>query len=316
MFLSGGSGQQTLGILGQFVDVDALTPGQRERLIAVVNNPMQVISQPQSTIQSALSVSLKAIQGILGGVVLVGLSVTLSAFLLIREEELSDGLVELFGGRDTAAYAYASAVDQDLESVWFGNLLFALVMAVISAVVYWGTNYFAPEGLTIPMFWVLAFLTGAASLIPIVVGKIVYLPVVGWLGYQALQTGGGSLSFVGITLVVYFLVLDVLPQALIQPYVTGRKLDMMMLLFGYLLGPILFGWYGFFFLPIVFIVMLEAIRIVLPELVHGDRLTPEVSLGEGVGAAPNVDDGASAEGEEPVVDDDGPAPDDSTTTDD
>lgn len=61
---------------------------------------------------------------------------------------------------------------------------------------------------------------------------------------------------------------------------------MLVLLFGYILGPILFGWYGFFLLPIVFVLMLEAIRIVLPELVHGEALTPDVSLGEGVGTDP------------------------------
>ena len=49
---------------------------------------------------------------------------------------------------------------------------------------------------------------------------------------------------------------------------------------------ILFGWYCFFFLSILFIVMLEAIRIVLPELLHGETLTPDVSIGEGVSTDP------------------------------
>lgn len=60
-------------------------------------------------------------------------------------------------------------------------------------------------------------------------------------------------------------------------------------MFGYILGPILFGWYGFFLLPIVFIVLLEAIRIVLPELVHGEAMTPEVDMGESVGTDPQED---------------------------
>ena len=58
------------------------------------------------------------------------------------------------------------------------------------------------------------------------------------------------------------------------------------MMFAYLLGPILFGWYGFFLLPIVFIAILELVRIVLPELVRGERLTPTVSLGEDVGTNP------------------------------
>jgi hypothetical protein len=136
------------------------------------------------------------------------------------------------------------------------------------------------------MVFVLGVLTGAASLIPIAVGKIVYLPVVAYLGAQAVDSGGASLAFVGVVLVVYFLVLDILPQTFLQPYITGRQLDVVVLLFAYLLGPILFGWYGFFLLPILFVLMLEAIRIVLPELLHGEPLTPTVSIGESVGSNP------------------------------
>lgn len=61
---------------------------------------------------------------------------------------------------------------------------------------------------------------------------------------------------------------------------------MVLMMFGYILGPILFGWYGFFLLPIIFIVMLEAIRIILPELLHGEELTADAVLGESVGADP------------------------------
>ena len=114
---------------------------------------------------------------------------------------------------------------------------------------------------------------------------MIYLPIVAYLGFQAVRSGG-SFLFVGGALVAYFLILDILPQTFLQPYITGRQLDMLVLMFGYILGPILFGWYGFFLLPIVFIVMLEAIRIVLPELVRGEALTPDVSLGEGVGTDP------------------------------
>jgi predicted PurR-regulated permease PerM len=179
-------------------------------------------------------------------------------------------------------------VDEDLESVFFGNLLFVVAMTVVAAVAYSLTNLVAPEGLGIPMVFVLAFLTGLASLIPIVVGKLVYLPVVALLGLQATDAGQGALAFVGGVLVVYFVVLDVLPQTFLQPYLSGRQLGMMLLMFGYILGPILFGWYGFFLLPIVLVVMVEAVRIVLPELLHGERLTPTVSMAESAGSDPVV----------------------------
>lgn len=51
-----------------------------------------------------------------------------------------------------------------------------------------------------------------------------------------------------------------------------------------MLGPILFGWYGFFLLPIVFVLILEVVRIVLPELLHGEPIEPEPGLAEETGA--------------------------------
>jgi len=124
------------------------------------------------------------------------------------------------------------------------------------------------------MIFVLGFLTGVTSLIPVVVGKVIYLPVVALLAFQAVSDGGENLGFVAAALVAYFLVLDILPQTFLQPYITGRQLDVVVMMFAYLLGPVLFGWYGFFLLPILFILMLEVVRIVLPSLIHGEDVTP------------------------------------------
>jgi len=58
------------------------------------------------------------------------------------------------------------------------------------------------------------------------------------------------------------------------------------MMFAYPLGPVLFGWYGFFLLPILFILMLEVVRIVLPSLIHGEDVTPTVEMGDDVGTNP------------------------------
>ncbi|WP_231186663.1 AI-2E family transporter [Haladaptatus sp. DYF46] len=264
----------------------ALPQEQQQQVLTAMQHPQQFVSNPQKTVQTVLQSGVQVTSGVIGALMLIALSVTLSYFFLKNDDQLSSGLTQLFGGRDTTAYAYAVAVDEDLESVFFGNLLFVVGMTVIAAIAYWGTNLVAPAGLHIPMVFALAFLTGIASLIPIVVGKIVYLPVVGYLGIQAMNAGGNHFVFVGGVLVAYFLLLDTLPQTFLQPYITGRQLDMVMMMFAYLLGPILFGWYGFFLLPILFIMMLETVRIALPELLNGKPLTPTVSMGESVGTNP------------------------------
>jgi len=254
-------------------------------LTALLENPGQILADPQGTTQTILQTGVEAASSLFGGLLLVGLALTLSYFLLENDHELEDGFRQLVGGRDATAYAYASAVDEDLESVFFGNFLFLLLMAVIATVTYWVTNLLAPEGLSVPMIFVLGFLTGITSLIPVVVGKVIYLPVVALLAFQAVS-GGGQFGFVAAALVAYFLVLDILPQTFLQPYITGRQLDVVVLMFAYLLGPVLFGWYGFFLLPILFILMLEVVRIVLPSLIHGEDVTPTVEMGDSVGTNP------------------------------
>ena len=265
----------------------ALPKGQQRTVLEALHHPRQLLSNPQTTVTTVLHAGVQVTSAVVGAGMLIALAVTLSYFLLNRDNQLASGLTQLFGGKDTAAYGYAVAVDEDLESVFFGNLLFVIGMSIIAFVAYSGTNLVAPAGLHVPMVFVLAFLTGIASLIPIVVGKLVYLPVVAYLGFQAVNSNENHLVFVGGVLVVYFLLLDTLPQTFLQPYITGRQLDMVMMMFAYLLGPILFGWYGFFLLPILFILMLEAVRIVLPELLHGEPLVPTVSMGESVGTNPS-----------------------------
>jgi hypothetical protein len=93
---------------------------------------------------------------------------------------------------------------------------------------------------------------------------------------------------------------------------------MVVMMFAYLLGPILFGWYGFFLLPILFVLIVEAIRIVLPELVRGEPLTPSAMIGDSIGTNPEsaietATDGEKtiSEGNDAVVDEDDRSDDDS-----
>jgi len=259
--------------------LDAIPLERRAQLLSVLSDPLSLRDALQGSIWSNVGTGLEVIQGVFGAILLLGLSITLSYALLERDDVISDRFVALAGGRDTTAYAYARAVDEDLESVFFGNLLFVIVMGVIATATYAATNLVAPTGLRVPMVLVLGFLTGLTSIIPIVVGKVVYLPVVALLAFQATGAEGSHLPFVGGVLLVYFLVLDFLPQSFIQPYISGQEFDAMVLVFAYILGPVLFGWYGFFLLPIVAVLILEAIRIVLPELVRGDPPRPEPTPG-------------------------------------
>ncbi|MBX0322034.1 AI-2E family transporter [Halomicroarcula sp. F13] len=301
-------------LAGTLETVEALSAAQRTQLRTLVTDPLSVLGGQNGALLSNGDVLLGAIQGVFGTVMTLALAVTLSYALLSRDAGLRDAFVELVGGVETTAYAYAAAVDEDLESVFFGNFLFAVIMAVVAVATYWTTNLLAPDGLAVPMVLTLGLLTGAASLVPVVVGKLVYVPVVASLAVQAL-TGPGELPFVGAVALVYVLVLDLLPQALVQPYVSSRRLDMLALLFAYLVGPVVFGWYGFFLLPIVFVLALEAVRLVLPELLDGERPLPSVSLDTDSGTDPQDERDDVPDATAPQSDSDGTAVSDGGTTD-
>jgi predicted PurR-regulated permease PerM len=271
-------------LTSQFMGLRAV-PGTEETDPGyLIRNPPSLDQLTSMSSGSGLEQAMNLLNGIFGGVLLISLAIALAYALLEYDEALSDGFATLVGGRETTVYKYALAVDDDLESIFFGNLLFAVVMAAIATATYTATNLVAPSGIHVPLVFALGFLTGVASLIPVVVGKVVYLPVVAYLGFQATKTGESGFVFVGGALVVYFLVLDILPQSLIQPYVSGRQVNTMLLLFAYILGPILFGWYGFFLMPILFILMLETVRIVLPALFHAEPIVPDVKVAKDTGA--------------------------------
>ena len=273
-------------LTSRFMGLEAV-PGTEETDPSVLlQHPPSLDRLTSLSTGSGLEQAMSALNGAFGGVLLIALAIALAFAFLEYDEAISDAFATLVGGRETTVYTYALAVDDDLESIFFGNLLFAVVMSVIATVTYAVTNLVAPAGIQVPLVFALGFLTGVASLIPVVVGKVVYLPVVAYLGFQVTETGGSGFVFVGGALAVYVLVLDLLPQSFIQPYVSGRQVNTMLLLFAYILGPILFGWYGFFLMPILFVLMLETVRIVLPELLHAEQIAPDVKLARDTGADP------------------------------
>ncbi|MBX0294454.1 AI-2E family transporter [Halomicroarcula sp. F27] len=293
------NGSNTVSLLGQLPSLDSLSSVQRQQLRTLLSDPTALLSGRGGALLSNSDLILQVLSSTFNAILVLGLALTLAYVLLAKDTGLADAFVELVGGRETTTYAYAAAVDEDLESVFFGNLLFASIMAVVAVVAYWATNLLAPQGLQIPLVLVLGFLTGVASLVPVVVGKIVYVPVVAYLGFQALRSGSGGITFVAAALVGYVVVLDLLPQAVIQPYVSGRHFDMTLLLFAYILGPMALGWPGFFLFPILFVLVLEAVRIVLPELLHGERPRPtaELDLESGTDPVNERDDVPEAAGD-------------------
>ena len=213
------------------------------------------------------------------GVGLVHLFVMVAiAFYLLRDDHrISRWASRRFADDDGVLEAYLSAVDTDLDNIFFGNILNAVLTGTIGVIAYTVLNVFSPVGLRIPAAALVGLLAGVASLIPVVGMKLVYVPVAGYMGVQSLAFAGPrSVWFVGAFVVVSFVLVDTIPDLVLRPYVSGRGLHVGSVMIAYTFGPLLFGWYGIFLLPILLVFVVNFARIVLPELLAGKQIQPYV----------------------------------------
>ncbi|WP_117595149.1 AI-2E family transporter [Haloprofundus halophilus] len=232
-----------------------------------------------SNLQSALD-SLGSAAGTLAflGIGLIHLFVMSAlAFYLLRDDrKLASWFEWRIAGENSVAVAYLRAVDNDLNSIFFGNILNAAVTGTIAVIAYSALNAFAPPGVAIPAAALVGLLAGVASLVPVVGMKLVYFPVAIYMALVALvpPSNPAGLWFVAAFAAVSFVVVDTIPDLVLRPYVSGRSLHVGAVMLAYTLGPLLFGWYGIFLMPVLLVLVVHFARIILPELVSGDPIRP------------------------------------------
>jgi predicted PurR-regulated permease PerM len=216
--------------------------------------------------------------GVLGiGALHLFVMIALAFYLLRDDHKLARWAARRFDDDAGVRASYVRAVDRNFHQVFFGNILNAFLTGIIGALVYSLLDLVAPAAMAggIPYPTLLGLLTGAASLIPIVGMKLVYIPAVIYLFGVALFAGGaGVLWFPVAFAVLSFVVVDSIPDLVLRPYVSGRSLHMGMLMFAYILGPLLFGWYGIFLGPMLLVLVVQFVRLVVPELVSGVPIQP------------------------------------------
>ncbi|WP_423751319.1 AI-2E family transporter [Salinirarus marinus] len=249
-------------------------------------------------LQENLLVTLRQFGVVVRGVVHLTLALAFAFFLYRDGSRLEGWFANEIGGKGTSVYAFVEAIDRDLEAVYFGNLLTVLIVTGFAVLVYNGFNAAVPPALRLPVPTLLALLTGLATFVPLVVGKLVYLPATGYLVWETLRTGAGNLGVPAAFLGASFVLLDILPQSLIRPYVAGRTLHMGLVLFSYVLGTALFGWYGLFYGPLLAIVVVQFANVAFPELVRGDDVTAATAAAVDIGTDPPDADGTVGDGAE------------------
>jgi predicted PurR-regulated permease PerM len=243
---------------------------------SIVQDPESFLNQPsvQGALQKTANNALEYL-GFLTSFVVHIFAVIIIAFYLLRDDHrLAAWFRMRFTDGTGVSIAYGRAVDRDFSNIFFGNILFAFATGIIAAVSYWTLNALSPASIAIPYPVLLGLVTGVASLIPIIGIKLVWVPLAGWLGFVAVQQNAGY-GFVAVFVAVAAVIVDFVPDLLLRPYVSGRDLHLGLVILAYVFGPLLWGWYGLFLGPVVLVLVVHFVRLVLPELLAGERIEPE-----------------------------------------
>ena len=271
--------------------------GDPETLSALLSDPSSSLSRLDDLdrLQQGLSAALATL-GFVGGFLLhLSLALALTFFLLRDGSRIEAWFLSEIADRESTAYAFLRGADADLETVYFGNVLSVLGVAVAAVLVYNGYNLLAPAAVGLPVPTLLALLTGLATFVPLVVGKLVYVPAGAYLLWEAARTDASFAYPVGF-LLASLLLLDVLPQTVLRPLISGRSLHSGLVLFAYVLGAAFFGWYGLFLGPLLAVLGVQLLKHVLPDLVGGDPFVPERDEGVEIGSDPMGEADPVAEG--------------------
>jgi len=256
--------------------VDRL-PADPRTLFTGTEDPAEFARQLEDIEQfrAYLETGLGAFGTLATGFLHLTLASVFAAFLLRDGYRLEQWFREGIADEDSAAYTYLRTVDAELQVVYLGNVATVLLVTVLALALYNGYNLLAPPAVVLPAPTLLALLTGLATFIPLVVGKLVYLPAAGYLLVQATAASEPVLWAPVAFLVVSFLLLDLVPQTFVRPYISGRTLHTGLVLFSYILGAAFFGWYGLFLGPLLAVLVVHFAKLVLPEVVRGDPIEPE-----------------------------------------
>ncbi|MFO7926084.1 AI-2E family transporter [Natronomonas sp.] len=173
---------------------------------------------------------------------------------------------------DAIVREYFEAADEELEAVLFGNLLNVIVISIIAITVFTAYNAVVPTAVEVPYPSLAGALTGIASLIPVVGMKIVYLPLAA-IASIPIALGGDPALFVYIVgfLVLAAVIVDTIPDLVLRPYLSGKRTHVGLLMLAYIFGPIVFGFYGLFFAPIILVLGLTFADTALPRLLGAEQ---------------------------------------------
>jgi len=197
------------------------------------------------------------------------LTFTIAFYLLKDGAKLREWLTDTFlKGRTELTKKFFDEVDSELHTVFLGNILTAVLTALIGAVTFTLLNLVAPPQLMIPYPILLAILFGLGIFIPFIGPKLIWIPLAIYLVIQAYLNGilFTDWWFLLLFVVVVGVVVDFIPDTVLRPFISRKHTHGGLMLFAYIFGIAVFGFVGLFLGPMILITATQFLKIVQPEL--------------------------------------------------
>jgi predicted PurR-regulated permease PerM len=234
----------------------------------------------------SLSGSLPTIQAILlalGGTIadiaFKGFIIFFVAFALLKNDHQLKAWIEktfpyLMEEHNGLFVRYMRGVDTDLQKIFFSNLLSIVFFAIIAVISYHLLNLFAPASLQIPSPILLGILTGVSALIPMIGMWLVVGPLTVFLVINSLLAGTffPNIGFFIFEFLFIFIFVTTLPGFVVGPYLARGNVNTGLLMFAYIIGPLVFGITGIFIGAIVLVLLTNYFHIVVPEFSRESKL--------------------------------------------
>ncbi|MDX1746245.1 MAG: AI-2E family transporter, partial [Halobacteriales archaeon] len=263
----------------------------------VVKHPESLLNDPDvQNLAGSLADSVLQSLGLVGtGLLHLFIMLALAFYLLRDGPRLNRWFHRRFDDVDGVLAAFLNAIDRDLYRVFSGNIYNALFTGTLGALSYSLLDVVAPASAALPYPALVGLLAGAASLVPVVGMKLVYVPVALYLSVVQAMSAEPVFWVPTAFVLLSFVVVDTIPDLVVRPMVSGQRpqveyslsppsiklrlsgdggLHVGMIMFAYIFGPLLFGWYGLFLGPIILVVVVHFSQLVLPELLDGQRIQP------------------------------------------
>lgn len=241
-------------------------------LLQLIETPEVLFEQTQGLelITGLLDYTV-VVAGLVGDALIILLvSFTVSYYLLKDDGRIRNWFEQQAEAVTDEFTEFAELVDKDLSSIYFGNILNAIITATIGISVFMLFTILAPPELSLVFPVLLGILAGVASLVPMVGIKPVYIPatmyLVAVIWFNSLPTT--MYVYPIIFFIVSAIIVDFIPDMLIRPHVSGRNIHIGLLLIAYISGPVLFGWYGFFLLPIFAVLFQHYYTLIFPKVLR------------------------------------------------